>query len=148
MSEIASFGIAAHWQYKTNDKNKGSELRATRWLSSLVDLQKKSNSPSEFAESIKTDLDSNEVFLFSPKGDVYALRKGATPIDFAYEVHTDLGNSIIGCKVNRKEVPINIELETGQTVEIITSKTKSEIDPSWLNYVCLLYTSPSPRDRG
>ena len=135
MSEIASFGIAAHWQYKTNDKNKGSELRATRWLSSLVDLQKKSNSPSEFAESIKTDLDSNEVFLFSPKGDVYALRKGATPIDFAYEVHTDLGNSIIGCKVNRKEVPINIELETGQTVEIITSKTKSEIDPSWLNYV-------------
>ena len=133
MSEIASFGIAAHWQYKTNDKNKGSELRATRWLSSLVDLQKKSNSPSEFAESITTDLDSNEVFLFSPKGDVYALRKGATPIDFAYEVHTDLGNSIIGCKVNRKEVPINIELETGQTVEIITSKTKSEIDPSWLN---------------
>ena len=135
MAEIASFGIAAHWQYKTQDKNKGSELRATRWLSGLVDLQKKSNNPAEFAQSIKTDLDSNEVFLFSPKGDIYALRKGSTPIDFAYEVHTDLGDTIIGCKVNRSEVPLNIELETGQTVEIITSKTESELDPSWLNYV-------------
>ena len=135
MSEIASFGIAAHWQYKTKDKNKGTELRATRWLSGLADLQKKSNNPSEFAQSIKTDLDSNEVYLFSPKGDIYALRKGSTPIDFAYEVHTDLGDTIIGCKVNRSEVPLNIELETGQTVEIISSKTNSELDPSWLNYV-------------
>ena len=84
---------------------------------------------------IKTDLNSDEVFLFSPKGDIYALRKGATPIDFAYEVHTDLGDSIIGCKVNRNEVPLNIELETGQTVEIISSKKDFELDPSWLNYV-------------
>ena len=73
--------------------------------------------------------------LFSPKGDIYALRRGSTPIDFAYEVHTDLGDSIVGCKVNRSEVPLNIELETGQTVEIITSKTEAELDPSWLNYV-------------
>ena len=135
MSEIASFGIAAHWQYKTKDKETSSQLRATRWLSGLIDLQKKTTNPTEFAQSIKTDLDSNEVFLFSPKGDIYALRRGSTPIDFAYEVHTDLGDSIIGCKVNRSEVPLNIELETGQTVEIITSKTESELDPSWLNYV-------------
>ena len=135
MSEIASFGIAAHWQYKTKDKETGSQLRATRWLSGLIDLQKKTTNPTEFAQSIKTDLDSNEVFLFSPKGDIYALRRGSTPIDFAYEVHTDLGDSIVGCKVNRSEVPLNIELETGQTVEIITSKTESELDPSWLNYV-------------
>ena len=135
MSEIASFGIAAHWQYKTKDKDTGSQLRATRWLSGLIDLQKKTTNPTEFAQSIKTDLDSNEVFLFSPKGDIYALRRGSTPIDFAYEVHTDLGDSIVGCKVNRSEVPLNIELETGQTVEIITSKTESELDPSWLNYV-------------
>ena len=135
MSEIASFGIAAHWQYKTKDKETSSQLRATRWLSGLVDLQKKTTNPTEFAQSIKTDLDSNEVFLFSPKGDIYALRRGSTPIDFAYEVHTDLGDSIVGCKVNRSEVPLNIELETGQTVEIITSKTESELDPSWLNYV-------------
>ena len=135
MSEIASFGIAAHWQYKTKDKETSSQLRATRWLSGLIDLQKKTTNPTEFAQSIKTDLDSNEVFLFSPKGDIYALRRGSTPIDFAYEVHTDLGDSIVGCKVNRSEVPLNIELETGQTVEIITSKTDSELDPSWLNYV-------------
>ena len=135
MSEIASFGIAAHWQYKTKDKETSSQLRATRWLSGLIDLQKKTTNPTEFAQSIKTDLDSNEVFLFSPKGDIYALRRGSTPIDFAYEVHTGLGDSIVGCKVNRSEVPLNIELETGQTVEIITSKTESELDPSWLNYV-------------
>ena len=135
MAEIASFGIAAHWQYKTKDKKRGSELRASRWLSGLAELQKKSNDPSEFAQSIKSDLNSSEVFLFSPKGDIYALRKGSTPIDFAYEVHSDLGNTIIGCKVNRSEVPLNIELETGQTVEIITSKKESYIDPSWLNYV-------------
>ena len=135
MAEIASFGIAAHWQYKTKDKATGSELRASRWLSGLADLQKKSNDPSEFAQSIKTDLNSDEVYLFSPKGDIYALRKGSTPIDFAYEVHTDLGDTIVGCKVNRTEVPLNIELETGQTVEIITSKKESYLDPSWLNYV-------------
>ncbi len=135
MAEIASFGIAAHWQYKTKDKETGSELRASRWLSGLADLQKKSNDPSEFTQSVKTDLNSDEVYLFSPKGDVYALRKGSTPIDFAYEVHTDLGDTIIGCKVNRTEVPLNIELETGQTVEIITSKKEPYLDPSWLNYV-------------
>lgn len=135
MSSIASFGIAAHWQYKTKEDNISSGLRATRWLSGLVDLQKKTSNPLEFAQSIKTDLNSDEVFLFSPKGDIYALRKGATPIDFAYEVHTDLGDSIIGCKVNRNEVPLNIELETGQTVEIISSKKDFELDPSWLNYV-------------
>ena len=135
MSEIASYGIAAHWQYKTADEDSNSELRATKWLSGLIDLQKKSNNPEEFAQSIKTDLDSHEVFLFSPKGDIYALRRGSTPIDFAYEVHTDLGDTIVGCKVNRSEVPLNVELETGQTVEIITSKSGSDLDPSWLNYV-------------
>ena len=135
MSEIASYGIAAHWQYKTVDADSNSELRATKWLSGLIDLQKKSNNPEEFAQSIKTELDSDEVFLFSPKGDVYALRRGSTPIDFAYEVHTDLGDTIVGCKVNRSEVPLNVELETGQTIEIITSKSGSDLDPSWLNYV-------------
>ena len=135
MSSIASFGIAAHWQYKTKEENINSGLRATKWLTGLVDLQKKTNTPAEFAQSVKTDLSSDEVYLFSPKGDIYALRKGATPIDFAYEVHTDLGDTIIGCRVNRSDVPLNIELETGQTVEIISSKKDFELDPSWLNYV-------------
>ena len=96
---------------------------------------KKSSNPTEFAESIKKDLDSNEVYLFSPKGEIFALKSGATPIDFAYEVHTGLGNSIIGCKVNRTEAPLNVELESGQTVEIITSSKSIDADPAWLNFV-------------
>ena len=135
MWTTANMGIAAHWGYKTDDQSKGTELRANKWLSGLVDLQKKSSNPSEFADSLKKDLDSEEVYLFSPKGHIYALKVGATPIDFAYEVHTGLGNSIIGCKVNRREAPLNVELESGQTVEIITSSSSVEADPSWLNFV-------------
>ena len=135
MWATANMGIAAHWGYKTKDKNQGPELRASKWLSSLIDLQKKSSNPTEFAESIKKDLDSNEVYLFSPKGEIFALKSGATPIDFAYEVHTGLGNSIIGCKVNRTEAPLNVELESGQTVEIITSSKSIDADPAWLNFV-------------
>ncbi len=136
MWATANMGIAAHWGYKTNDdESKGTELRANKWLSGLVELQKKSSNPSEFADSLKKDLDSEEVYLFSPKGHIYALKTGATPIDFAYEVHTGLGNSIIGCKVNRREAPLNVELESGQTVEIITSSSSVEADPAWLNFI-------------
>jgi guanosine-3',5'-bis(diphosphate) 3'-pyrophosphohydrolase len=136
MWATANMGIAAHWSYKTDDDvGIATGLRASRWLSSLIDLQKKSSNPSEFADSLKKDLDSEEVYLFSPKGDIYALKAGATPIDFAYEVHTGLGNSIVGCKVNRREAPLNVELESGQTVEIITSSKLVEADPAWLNFV-------------
>jgi len=136
MWATANMGVAAHWSYKTDDDaGIGTGLRASRWLSSLVDLQKKSSNPSEFADSLKKDLDSEEVYLFSPKGDIYALKAGATPIDFAYEVHTGLGDSIVGCKVNRREAPLNVELESGQTVEIITSSKTVEADPAWLNFV-------------
>jgi len=136
MWATANMGIAAHWSYKTDDEaGIGSGLRASRWLSSLIDLQKKSSNPTEFADSLRKDLDSEEVYLFSPKGDIYALKAGATPIDFAYEVHTGLGNSIVGCKVNRREAPLNVELESGQTVEIITSSKTVEADPAWLNFV-------------
>ncbi len=135
MWSIANMGIAAHWGYKTKDEGMGSELRASKWLLGLIDLQKKSSGATDFAESIKKDLDSNEVYLFSPKGHIYALKNGATPIDFAYEVHTGLGNSIIGCKVNRREAPLNVKLQNGQTVEIITSSRAVEADPSWLNFV-------------
>ena len=136
MWATANMGIAAHWSYKTDDDaGIGTGLRASRWLSSLIDLQKKSSNPTEFADSLKKDLDSEEVYLFSPKGDIYALKAGATPIDFAYEVHTGLGDSIVGCKVNRREAPLNVELQSGQTVEIITSSKTVEADPAWLNFV-------------
>ena len=136
MWATANMGIAAHWSYKTDDNiGIGKGLRASRWLSSLIDLQKKSSNPIEFADSLKKDLDSEEVYLFSPKGDIFALKAGATPIDFAYEVHTGLGDSIVGCKVNRRDAPLNVELESGQTVEIITSSKTVEADPAWLNFV-------------
>ena len=136
MWTTANMGIAAHWGYKTNNESgAGAELRATKWLNGLIDLKKSSSNPTEFANSLKKDLDSNEVYLFSPKGDIYALKAGATPIDFAYEVHTGLGDTIIGCKVNRREAPLNVVLESGQTVEIITSSMEVEADPSWLNFV-------------
>ena len=135
MWATANMGIAAHRSYKTNDSNSSFEFRANKWLSGLVELQKKSSNPLEFADSLKKDLDSEEVYLFSPKGHIYALKAGATPIDFAYEVHTGLGNSIVGCKVNRRDAPLNVELESGQTVEIITSNTEVEADPAWLNFV-------------
>ena len=136
MFDTANRGVAAHWGYKTSEDSRGSELRASKWLTGLIDLYKDSKDSSEFVESIKTDLDPKEVFVFSPKGHIYGLKIGATPIDFAYAIHKDLGDTIVGCKVNRKEAPINVELESGQTVEIITSKKKDiVIDPAWLNFV-------------
>ena len=104
-------------------------------LNGLIDIKNSSSNATEFANSLKRDLDSDEVYLFSPKGDIYALKAGATPIDFAYEVHTGLGDAIIGCKVNRREAPLNVVLESGQTVEIVTSSKDVEADPSWLNFV-------------
>jgi RelA/SpoT family (p)ppGpp synthetase len=136
MWTTANMGIAAHWGYKTdNESRAGTELRATKWLNGLIDLKKSSSNPTEFANSLKKDLDSNEVYLFSPKGHIYALKAGATPIDFAYEVHTGLGDAIIGCKVNRRDAPLNVVLDSGQTVEIITSSKEVEADPSWLNFI-------------
>ena len=136
MWTTANMGIAAHWGYKTDNKSgAGAELRATKWLNGLIDLKKSSSNATEFANSLKKELDSDEVYLFSPKGDIYALKAGATPIDFAYEVHTGLGDTIIGCKVNRREAPLNVVLESGQTVEIVTSSKEVEADPSWLNFV-------------
>ena len=136
MWTTANMGIAAHWGYKTDNKSGvGAELRATKWLNGLIDIKNSSSNATEFANSLKRDLDSDEVYLFSPKGHIYALKAGATPIDFAYEVHTGLGDTIIGCKVNRREAPLNVVLESGQTVEIVTSSKEVEADPSWLNFV-------------
>ena len=135
MFDTANRGIAAHWGYKTSQESSGTELRATKWLTGLLALYKESKDSSEFVESIKTDLEPERVFVFSPKGHIFGLKIGATPIDFAYAIHRDLGDTIVGCKVNRKEAPINVELESGQTVEIITSKNNVVIDPAWLNFI-------------
>ena len=90
MFDTANRSVAAHWGYKTSEDSRGSELRASKWLTGLIDLYKESKDSSEFVESIKTDLDPKEVFVFSPKGHIYGLKIGATPIDFAYAIHKDL----------------------------------------------------------
>lgn len=135
MWETSNTGIAAHWGYKVNDSSPMEHFRSMKWLKAIKDINKKSDNSSEFVESIKMDLATEEVYVFSPKGHIYGLNKGATPIDFAYEVHTDLGDRILGCKVNRSEVPLNVQLESGQTVEIIKSDKIIEADPAWLNFV-------------
>ena len=103
-------------------------------MTGLEELHQKSVNSEDFLESVKTDLVSDEVYVFSPKGEIFNLRSGSTPVDFAYAVHTDLGNSVSGCKINRKYAPLNVQLESGQTVEIETSKN-AIIDPAWLNFV-------------
>ena len=133
MKLIAENGICAHATYKNEDINDTS-FYIRNWMTSLQDLHEKSSSSEDFVESIKTDLFSDEVYIFSPKGQIFNLKTGSTPVDFAYEVHTDIGNSLTGCKINRKYAPLNIQLESGQTVEIETDK-KAIIDPAWLNFV-------------
>ena len=132
MKLIAENGICAHATYKNEDINDTFYIR--NWMTSLQDLHEKSSSSEDFVESIKTDLFSDEVYIFSPKGQIFNLKTGSTPVDFAYEVHTDIGNSLTGCKINRKYAPLNIQLESGQTVEIETDK-KAIVDPAWLNFV-------------
>ena len=133
MKLIAENGICAHATYKNEDINDTS-FYIRNWMTSLQDLHEKSSSSEDFVESIKTDLFSDEVYVFSPKGQIFNLKTGSTPVDFAYEVHTDIGNSLTGCKINRKYAPLNIQLESGQTVEIETDK-KAIVDPAWLNFV-------------
>ena len=133
MKLIAENGICAHAIYKNEDINDTS-FYIRNWMTSLQDLHEKSSSSEDFVESIKTDLFSDEVYIFSPKGQIFNLKTGSTPVDFAYEVHTDIGNSLTGCKINRKYAPLNIQLESGQTVEIETDK-KAIVDPAWLNFV-------------
>ena len=134
METIAENGISAHWSYKTKDNVTSESMGAKKWIESFTDLNKASADTHEFVEAIKTDLVYDEVYVFTPAGRIVNLKSGSTPIDLAYELHTDLGNNAIACKVNRKYAPLNIRLENGQSIEIITSD-KQEVSPDWLNFV-------------
>ena len=134
METIAGTGIAAHWSYKTKDQIGSESMGARKWIESFTDLNKASLDINEFVEGIKTDLVYDEVYVFTPKGRIVNLKSGSTPIDLAYELHTELGNHTIACKVNRKYAPLNIQLESGQSIEIITSDDQ-EVSPDWLNFV-------------
>jgi len=134
MHKIAETGIAAHWQYKEGDDSGHSYSdRAREWLQQLVDMQQGGNSE-EFLESVKVDLFPDKVYVFTPKGDIRRLPRGATCVDFAYDVHTDVGNRCVAAKVDRRLVPLRTPLRNGQTVEVITARGATP-NPSWANFV-------------
>jgi len=141
MHRTAEYGIAAHWKYKETKNEVASPAAAQGgedllWLRQLLDWQRETQEPGEFLESLRFDLGSREVFVFTPKGDVIALPSGSTPVDFAYAVHTEVGHRCIGARVNGRLVALESPLENGDTVEVFTSKSE-QAGPSrdWLSFV-------------
>jgi len=135
MEELANNGIAAHWVYKSKDDViNGNHARTRQWLKSVLELQQNAGNSLEFIENVKIDLFPDEVYIFTPKGRIMELPKGSTPVDFAYAVHTDIGNSCIACRVNRRLAPLSEPLESGETVEIITAPG-ARPNPAWLSFV-------------
>ncbi|MBI4042964.1 MAG: bifunctional (p)ppGpp synthetase/guanosine-3',5'-bis(diphosphate) 3'-pyrophosphohydrolase [Deltaproteobacteria bacterium] len=133
MHNIAEEGIAAHWKYKEGEINKYDEERF-KWLRALTEWQKELKDPSEFLETLRIDLFDEEVYVFTPRGDVKEFPKGATPIDFAYAVHTDVGNHCVGAKVNGRIVPLKYKLKSGDTIEIVTNESRHP-SKDWLDLV-------------
>ena len=134
MEQVANTGIAGHWLYKSSEDNvSGSQQRARAWMKGLLELQQSAGNSLEFIENVKIDLFPDEVYIFSPMGDIYELPHGSTPIDFAYAVHTDIGNSCVACRIDRRLAPLSAALESGQTVEIITAKGALP-NPAWLGF--------------
>jgi len=136
MEEMANNGIAAHWLYKSNEDEapKGNHARARQWVKGVLELQQRAGNSLEFIESVKIDLFPDEVYVFSPKGRIMELPKGSTAVDFAYAVHTDVGNTCIACRINRRLAPLSQALESGSTVEIVTAPG-ARPNPAWLNFV-------------
>ena len=135
MELVANNGIAGHWLYKSNDESSsGSHQRAREWMKALLELQQSAGNSLEFIENVKIDLFPDEVYLFSPRGQIYDLAQGSTAVDFAYAVHTDIGNTCVACRIDRRLAPLSATLESGQTVEIITAPG-AQPNPAWLSFV-------------
>ena len=136
MEELAKNGIAAHWLYKSSDEEapRGTHARARQWVKGILELQQRAGNSLEFIESVKIDLFPDEVYVFTPKGRIMELPKGSTAVDFAYAVHTDVGNSCIACRINRRLAPLSEALQSGATVEIVTAPG-ARPNPAWLNFV-------------
>jgi RelA/SpoT family (p)ppGpp synthetase len=134
MDRIAESGIAAHWLYKTGSASAGQpQVRAREWLSSLMEMEE-GGSSEEFLESVKIDLFPDKVYVFTPKGDIVRLPRGSTCVDFAYAVHTGVGNRCVAARIDRRPVPLRTALKNGQTVQIITARGASP-NPAWVNFV-------------
>ncbi|MDW7672388.1 MAG: bifunctional (p)ppGpp synthetase/guanosine-3',5'-bis(diphosphate) 3'-pyrophosphohydrolase [Bacillota bacterium] len=137
MNQIAEYGIAAHWKYKENQSTKDTSTidEKLAWLSQMMEWEKETKDPKEFMESLKIDLFTNEVFVFTPKGKVIDLPAGATPIDFAYKIHSDIGNKCVGAKVDGRIVPLSYKLKNGNIVEVLTSSNSNGPSRDWLKIV-------------
>ena len=146
MNRVAESGVAAHWQYKAIDKTSATpQVRAREWLSNLAEIQQ-SGSSEEFLESVKVDLFPDRIYVFTPKGDILPLPKGATTVDFAYAVHTDIGNRCVAAKIDRNLVPLRTTLENSQTVEIITARG-AKPNPNWVTFVTTAKARSAIRQR-
>ena len=134
MDRVAESGVASHWQYKADEKSDATpQRRAREWLANLAELQS-SGTSEEFLESVKVDLFPDKIYVFTPTGDIMPLPKGSTTVDFAYAVHTDIGNRCVAAKVDRNLVPLRTQLQNSQTVEIVTSRG-AKPNPNWLTFV-------------
>jgi RelA/SpoT family (p)ppGpp synthetase len=135
MESMANSGIAAHWLYKSEENSftNTSQTRAREWMKSLLELQKSAGDSLEFIENVKIDLFPDEVYVFTPKGRILTLPVGSTPVDFAYAVHTDVGNTCVAARVDNRLTPLSLTLTTGQTVEIITAPG-ARPNPAWLSF--------------
>jgi GTP diphosphokinase / guanosine-3',5'-bis(diphosphate) 3'-diphosphatase len=140
MHDMAEFGVAAHWIYKVDPSKRNQPAAQSgdekmKWLRSMLDWQQEMSDPADFMESLKVDLFDEEVFVFTPKGEVKSLAAGATPLDFAYEVHTEIGHRCVGAKVNGKMVPLSYQLKSGDIVEVLTAKRDRGPSRDWLAVV-------------
>ena len=136
MHNTAQTGIASHWQYKSKETADKNSVKPSYnlWQQNLVAMQSESKDSQEFLRNVQLDLFPNDVYVFSPNGDVFSLPKGATPVDFAYALHTDIGNSCVGCEINNEAMPLMTRMQTGQTIEIITRKG-AKPNPQWRDFV-------------
>ncbi|MGR9090539.1 MAG: RelA/SpoT family protein [Gammaproteobacteria bacterium] len=135
MDQVAEAGIAAHWLYKSGGSAaKSAHKRAREWLRGVLEIHSQTGDSQEFLEHVKVDLFPNDVYVFTPKGEILELPRGATAVDLAYAVHTDIGNSCVACRINRHLAPLRTLLETGQTVEIVTAPG-ARPNPAWLTFV-------------
>ena len=132
MHRVAEYGIAAHWRYKEGASREDNLDHKLFWVRQMLDWQTETRDSREFLDTLKTDLFSEEVFLFTPKGDVISMPKGATPLDFAYRIHSAVGNQCVGARINGKMVPLDTPLQTGDRVEIITSASSKGPGTDWL----------------
>ncbi|HEY9136158.1 MAG TPA: bifunctional GTP diphosphokinase/guanosine-3',5'-bis pyrophosphate 3'-pyrophosphohydrolase [Pseudomonadales bacterium] len=134
MEAMANNGIAAHWLYKSEGFNNAAQTRAREWLKSLLDLQQRAGNSLEFIEHVKVDLFPDEVYIFTPRGKILVMPTGATPVDFAYAVHSGVGDACVAAKIDHRLVPLSTPLKSGQTVEIITAPGSCP-NPTWLSFV-------------